>query len=266
MAAATDPARELAEVCDKLSVGDGHRGDQFLATQFGVKPWSQEFYQIIFCIIERADYVSNLLEILELDDDFKQDARNHTEEIKKAFSYESLGSPWNTIGIKYLNKQNIQPMKMLSAQIRQKVSYPKLDQAEIDEVILIVSELEQWLSEHQINDNDFIRQVLLDGVKQFRFRFERLNWLGWGYTIASLRDVIGAYFALEKGVVDPNINPDAGAVLMKVRTFLEQFYEKAKFSKDVYATGDFLLKMYGAASLALHGASATGVINLLGKP
>ena len=88
---------------------------------------------------------------------------------------------------------HINPIKTLSYQIRQKVSYPKLDEDDRKELLAVVSELIEWLKEHQLKEQDFIRQAIVEGLEQFRFRLERFEWLGWGYTLGSLRDVVAAY-------------------------------------------------------------------------
>jgi hypothetical protein len=43
-------------------------------------------------------------------------------------------------------------------------------------------------------------------------------------------------------------------MLKRIGEFVHTVYEKAKFAKDVTATGDFMLRAYGAANLMLHDA------------
>ena len=85
MATVTDPARELAEVCERLSGTANERGDQFIAKHFNVEPWSTEFYQIIFSIAARADELIELVRKLDLDEDYRSEAISHVKQLKLAF-------------------------------------------------------------------------------------------------------------------------------------------------------------------------------------
>ncbi|MDX8460838.1 hypothetical protein [Mesorhizobium humile] len=237
-----------------------------MAEQFGVEPWSKEFYQIIFCIIERADYLIALIDEIELDEDIRNEAKTHVNQAKLAFSKASLSNRWTKDGpgLSRLKRENIQPIKMLSPQVRQKISFPKLNGEELSELVAMLDELEGWLQEHQLKEQDFIRQALIDGTRQVRFRLERVGWLGWGYTVESLRDVIGAYLALERGFPDLTTAPDAEAVLKKTGAFIKKFYEKTALIKDVSDTADFLLRAYGATTLLLKGAGIAGLLTFGG--
>ena len=224
----TDPARELADICVKLHCHPDKRGDQHLADVFDVQPWSAEFFQIIFCIVERADFLIDLIGELDLDQDYKTEAVNHINLVKEAFSRDALAGPWKNAGYQHIAPANVQPIKMLSLAVRQLVQYPKLSDEEAHAILAEVNELTDWLDQHQTKENDFIRQALLDGLKQFRFRLERVGWLGWGYTLDSLREVIGAYLALERGMPEPGIDPVAEAALKKVSALVTGFYKKTK--------------------------------------
>ena len=54
MTTVTDPARELADICMRLTDGVSTKGDDFLAAKFQVAVWSTEFFQIIFCISKKG--------------------------------------------------------------------------------------------------------------------------------------------------------------------------------------------------------------------
>lgn len=260
MAAVTDPAREMSELCARLYSGVGTRGDQFLAEAFGVPAWSPEFFQILSSIVERTDFLIRLVEELDLDEDLKQEAVSHIEAVKGAFRLEALMNTWNSTGTRALGPDNVQPIKMLSSTIRQKVAYPKLTDEELLDVLAEVDQLAGWLSEHQAKEHDFIRQALLDGLGQFRSRLARIGWFGWGYTLDSLREVIGAYMALEHGLPAKGADPVAEAILKKTAAFVKNFYEKTQLFKGVVETGDLMLRAYGAASLLAHGGSIAGLL------
>lgn len=204
----------------------------------------------MFCIQDRADYLSEIVETLDLDDDLKKEALAHIAAIKRGFNQQALASTWATDspGPKHLSRENIQAVKMLSSAVRTKVSYPKLNKEEVNEIVEQVRELKGWLVEHQIAEADFIRQALIEGLARFEFRLTRLSWLGWGYAVQSLRDVIGAYMALERfgGVTS---DPTAQAMHMKVGGLLQSVYQKVGVGKEAAERAEFLLKLYGAASL-----------------
>jgi hypothetical protein len=257
----TDPARELAELCERLASSSSKRGDLHLAELFDVAPWSREFYQIVFTIVDRCDFVISIVETLELDDDFRGEAVAHIQAIKAAFDYDAMANVWSHRGLVQLNAANVQPLKMLCYPVRAKISFPRLNEEEIADVLAMVIDLETWLAEQQLSEHDFIRQAIIEGVSQFRFRLERVGWLGWGYTIASLREVVSAYYTLHSVSNGPAENPDAEAVLAKVRSFVQATYEKTKVGKDVVETVDAMLKVYGAAVLTIN--AIPGVAGLL---
>ncbi len=258
MAGLTDPAKELAELCEKLAIVSKERGDQHLASLFQVTPWSADFYRIIFTIIERADYVSRFVETLDTDQDTKDEIEYAISRIKSAFNLQTLGSNWNNSGIgrTLLGDSYSRVLKTLSIHMREKVSYPKLTEDEIKEILSEIDDLDSWLNEHQLVEQDFIRQAIVEGLSQFRFRLLRLTWLGWGYTIESLREVVGAYMALQHGTIAGGNSPDSEAVLKKVEKTLTKIYSKMKTGKEAYEMADWLLNAYTATMLAGKAAVA----------
>lgn len=240
---------ELASLCDSLAYGNDVTGYDHLAQKFNVDPWSLDFYQIIFCIVERANLIKDLINKMPESSHVADDIKIHIDDLLVGFQPRSMNSSWNSIGSKHINAKNIQPIKMLSAFMRTKYSYPELDSEEISEVLDLVEELIDWLKKHQLSENDFIRESLISGLSSFHFRLDRLSWLGWAYTVASLRDVIGAYLALERGI--PNSDPQAAAIIRKVGAGIKRIYEYVGVANDITDRADFLLKAYGLASLSI---------------
>ena len=258
----TDPARELAELCERLhNAGDTRSGEAYLSAAFEVQAWSKDFYQIVFAILDRIELVKALIAGIDLDADHKTEALAHAEALAGAFGSTSLQSHWHNNGSTHLARVNVQPIKMLSAMIRQRLSYPKLSSEDVEELKREVSELLAWLTEHQLAEQDFVRQALVDGLEQFHFRLSRLQWLGYGYTIESLRDVISAYMALDRGLRDPAEQPDAAAVMQKTATVIRAIYDRIAVAKNIVEVGDFMLRAYGATSLAMK--AYPGVAGLL---
>lgn len=250
--ALTDPARELTEMFVELQSGKATvAGSEFLADKFGVKPWSQDFYKIVAAVMDRLAQLSDIIGELPLDDDYRAEMVAHVQDIALAFGPNGFQNAWHQFGADKLSARNLQPLKGLSGLVRQRVAYRKLSSEELDGLRGTVSELVEWLKQHQLVEQDFIRQALIDGLENLQFRLVRLRWLGWGYTLDSLREVIAAYMLLERQDISPQDNPDAAAALRKVGAVIKEVYEKVQVVKTAAETGDWLLKAYGAATLAM---------------
>jgi hypothetical protein len=258
----TDPAEEFAALCVSLRGGTNQTGAQWLADRFETDPWSKEFYQVLFAIVERGHYLIELVENLDGAEHIKSHVQTNLKHILGAFNAQSLNANWKQVSQNSLGQDNVGPIAILSAVVRPNVCYPMLDEAERSEVLDLTHNLLEWLSDHQLSEQDFIRQALIDGLTEFNFRLQRVEWLGFGYTLEGLRDVIGAYFALERGHNDEVEMPLVGATLKKVSEGLSKIYEKAGVAKDATETADFLLRAYGAAALYTNG-NAGGVAGLL---
>lgn len=257
----TDPASELARLLDSLNGNTGVSGSRYLAQNFNVEEESFEFYQIIFSIIKRIEDLKILIRNLEGFEHLQQDMENHLNALKNGFTASSLQNQWDRWGTGHINPTNIQPIKVASAFIRTYISYPNLNDEEREEVIGIAEEMLQWLRSHQIEDNDFIRQAIIDGLEAFVFRMQRLKWLGWGYSVESLRSVVTAYFALERGFVDDASMPSTEATLKKLYAGLAKVFEAVGVAKEFVECSNFILKAYGALTLSIQAKS--GVVALI---
>lgn len=253
MPSKTDPARELSDLIRGLSLDPRARFDQQLAQNFGVEAWSSQFFQIVFTISARIDELIALADELPLDDDYKVETKDNLRVIQQAFGPNGLQNQSSHAQGQFLSQTQVAPLTVLSGLVRSVRAYPKLDEVEQAELLKMIDDLTAWLEGHQLSEQDFIRQALLDGLCQLRFRLERIQWLGWGYTLQGLRDVIAAYFALERGFPQDGSNPPAQAMLKLVGEFVQGFFEKAGFAKETIELGDFMLKAYGTVQLLLAG-------------
>ncbi|UCI32538.1 hypothetical protein [Mesorhizobium sp. B4-1-4] len=263
MVSKTDPAREIADICRKLGGSSDQPGDKHIATTIGVEQWSRDFYEVIFSIAERLELLLRVLDELELDEDQREEIRGHIKSIKSAFSRNALITAWNVKGggLAILKGPHAAAINALSGQVRTKIWYPKLDEAEAKEIVGLVDSLLTWLQDIQLNEQDFLRQALMEGLQRCRTRLDRLQWLGWGYTVESLRDVIGAYMALERGFPDATqTNPPAAAVVKKTLDTLKAISDKVGVARDVTDNGRFLIEIYGWAALA----KQAGIAGLIG--
>lgn len=257
----TDPAKELAELCESLVTDVNLRGYDYLAERFGVPAWSKDFYQILFAILKRIDEVESLIDRLEADVDIKAERRGNLAAIRSAFAQESLYTNWKAPNGPYqLRAENSAPIKSLSPAIRKLAVVPKLSDQELQELLVDVEELLSWLRGHQLSDHDFIRQALIDGLTSFQFTAKHLRWVGWGYCINSLREVIGAYMALERGQNLANENAIYSAMQKKVQEFIGRAYRKLSAFRELTETGDFILRAYGACSAIRDSATIAGLL------
>lgn len=251
----TDPARELADFLKGINLRPNQKSDIGLAGLWNVPEWSSEFFQIIFSISRRIDEVKGLVQQSALDDDLKNEMNIHLETIRQAFGPNGLQNRWEHTTQSFLNPTTIGPLSTLSGVVRPMRSYPKLGSDEIDELLEMTRELYSWLLDHQLSDQDFIRAALIEGLETVIFRLERVQWLGWGYTVTSLKEVIAAYMALERGFPDSQANPNAAAIIKKAGTYIKSFYEKTGVVKEVAETGNWLLGIYGGVMALTHGPS-----------
>lgn len=265
MPSKTDPARELSDLIRGLNLSPNKPFDHELARNFGVDAWSSHFYQIVFTISARIDELIALTDELPLDEDHRVETKDNLRVIRRAFGPDGLHNASSHSLSQYLSPTQIGPLIALSGLVRSVRSYPRLDDDEQVELLAMIDELITWLVGHQLSEQDFIRQALLDGLYQLRFRLERIKWLGWGYTLQGLRDVIAAYFALERGFPQDGSNPPAHAMLKLVGEFAQGFFEKAGFAKETIELGDFMLKAYGTVQLLLAGqATVVGLLTYSG--
>lgn len=252
----TDPARELADLLATLQMGENSKGpgSVFLAKKFGVEPWSHEFYRIIYTIMGRLSNITLIVDNLDrehdIDEDFKVELIRHVEDIATAFSPSGLQAAWDAFGAKKMAAVNILSIRSLSVSIRQKIKYKKLNEEELSELTDIVEDLLIWLNEHQLYEQEFIRQALIEGLENLQFRLKHIQWLGWGYTLESVREVISAYMMLERDQIKNNANPDAEAMLKKVASALRVIHSRIQNVKSASETADWLLRMYAATHLA----------------
>lgn len=249
----TDPARELSDLISDLSLSPNVQLDHELARNFGVEVWSPQFHRIIAIILDRFQDLLLCIDMIALDEDYKSLAKENIQFIRRGFLPDALRVAANHASANFFSQEKVMPLSMLSGQIRPIRSYPKVDDAEQAELLEMLNELIGWLEEHQVSEQDFIRQALLDGLGQLRFRVERIKWLGWGYAMQGLRDVIAAYFALERGFPPDGSNTTAEAILKRVGEFVRSFFEKVGYAKDMVERGDFMLRAYGAVHLAVEG-------------
>ncbi len=257
-AAVTDPALELVELCNSLIVSDRKPGTVILADRSGFPQWSGPFYRLIYSIIERTELVNSTLADCDIDPMVFVAAGTHLGGIREAFSPPMLSAAWNTSpsGMTLL-REHTPPIRMLSTVIRQRIRYPKLTAEEASEIAEAAEELLGWLREHQLQEHDAIRAALVDGLEQFVFRARNLTWFGWGYTYQSLREVIGAYLALERGLEVELQAGMPGAMLRKVWNFLSTVGPVVGKAKDATDKGQFLLSLYGGYHLLVqHGPTA----------
>jgi hypothetical protein len=264
MTAITDPALELAELCETLRSGSDHLpGEQVLAGHFNVEPQSAEFYEIVFVLIRRLEELSMIIQHSTSLQHLKDEADQHLNTLKRAFTRDGLQNQWSHAKTNFLSAATVSPVKFLSSALRPQFAYVRLSDEEINLLIGEVDELLAWLVDHQLMEQDFFRAAIIEGLGVLRFRLERLRWLGWGYSLEGLKSVIQAYLALNGRIPNRNDRPDAGVILMKVFTFVKRVCKVAHIAKEADETSDFLVDAYGKIT-TITGVK-NGAVGLLGS-
>ncbi|WP_162630639.1 hypothetical protein [Paracoccus endophyticus] len=261
----TDPAREIVQLLNGLRQGETHLpGGEFLGQHFDVEPWTPDFYRILTAIIERIDELRSLVRLVQIDDDHQSDLLAAIDEIQLAFSHSGFAHPWVNFGLNQISQTNIALLRGLSPPLRQVFSYRRISDDERIELIDMVAQLSSWLKERQLSEQDFLREALLTGLASLEFRLSMFPFFGHRYTLQSLQDTVAAYMALERNFPDLKNNPDAEAVLNKTETVIKDVYAKLRSAKELWEISDWLLKVYGATTLAI--TTARPVIALLTGP
>jgi hypothetical protein len=117
-----------------------------------------------------------------------------------------------------------------------------------------VDQLLEWLRGYQLEDQDFIRQIIIDGLEAFRVRLKHLGWLGWGYTVQSLQEVLTAYMVIERQ--QPFASPSMEALYKKTTAFLKKTAQTITSAKAVVEATRFSLEFYAVLAATQHGAPA----------
>lgn len=258
-----DAASEFAQLCEALAISSRDNGAKTLARQFNVKNGSVEFYRLLSCIQERIDNLVAFIEAVPtLQADYKQALVARVNNLRQAFSTESLYRAWNEGGggASFLTDGNIFPLKVVSGEISRFALYSKLTDDEVASVLDHIRELQEWLTTQELSENDFIRQLILEGLHTFQFRLEKLKWVGVGFALESFKDVIAAYLILEGKEPTAADSPDAKAVMMKVGTAIKQISSAIGLVKDGTEKGQFMLSALQACTEAAKSPVVAGLL------
>lgn len=265
MATITDPARELADVADKLSVGSGLKGEDYLAERFGVAPWSTDFVKILACILERADLVARIIARSELDPGDKAIAATHLVSFKSAFTGVMLRKVWHESGAGItIVTQHGGPIRFMSATIKNHIKYPQLTEEEVAE---LVNHIDRYLSALGENDQElpFVKQAITDGLTAFRFQLVKIGWMGSGYALAAFRQVNTVYEMSER-MHQLEGTAERPALLDGLANIVASFRSKVDSAQGWYDTGETVWKAYQLISSTIPPLMLTGAIPALPSP
>lgn len=249
MVSRTDPAKEIVDFFQNLDGESTKSGDTYIAEKLNLEPWSRDFFETLFSVKDRIETVRALLSSIDLDEDQLEAANNHLNQVSKILTKQMLSQPWRASN-SIIAQGHVNAINMLSYSVRQKVSYPKLDKDEIAALLINIENLLSWLQQHQLSEQDFIRQALIEGLQLLKSRLSGTGMLGWGYTLSSLHDVIAAYMALERGFPDPEMsNSTAAAILKKTGDLIESLWKAVGHAQEFKDRGELVLQIYGAVAV-----------------
>ena len=192
---------------------------------------------------------------LVLDDDIKDEALKSIDAIKAVFASANMLSLQTDQVRSILTGANGAVLKMLSINVRQQVSYPLLSAGSRSEILKEVVQLKEWLEGQQTEEKDFVRQSLIEGLDGFVFRLERLEWLGHGYALEGLKNVVEAYLSLQGArFADENGAELQDAILAKTKASVGRVLGIFDVAKDGMDRADWALRAYGAISALVDGS------------
>lgn len=246
----TDPATELANLCDALGENVDERGVDYLARRFEVKANSREFYRIIAIIMDRVAALESTISSLDIPDSNVAEAKHDLAEIAAAFTVQNFVSNWKGPGgPHFLRRENTRFLRGLSYQVSLVEAYPVLSNEQVEEFLGKAVELESHLKSLEQNEPDFIRMAILAGIIEFQFCMKHLKWVGWAKSKRSIDELFHAYMVLEKRMPDDNSALSAKKTLELLGSLLKQIMEVAERGKGYWELGRFYLEFSGVSHL-----------------
>jgi hypothetical protein len=252
MASLTDPARELQDFVALIGNPSSATGAKHIAGALGVAPWSTDFYQIIFCVMHRADRIATLIgQAQHVDEDLRLHAIDDLSGFKRAFDGSTLTKKWDDPngGGASLVATHGSRIKYLSPEVRRIVSYPRLDEEEASDLITLIR---TYLDSPQIISEvpPHLRPMVVSGLERFLFQLTMLKWTGAEYTGAQFRDFLAIVERVYEEVSTDETMRSAEwlALLGQVATHFKEKIESVKAYTD---SGAYLALGYNLAAPAL---------------
>jgi len=219
-----------------------------------VQPHSTTFHEIIHTIHARADLLTSIFDRLPVDDADRTELQRDLAQIKSSFSGNIYRMKWQQLCDGHLKAEYVRGVAAVSPLVKTVCQYPKLSNDEVNDLLSSVDQLLEWLRGYQLEDQDFIRQIIIDGLEAFRVRLKHLGWLGWGYTVQSLQEVLTAYMVIERQ--QPFASPSMEARYKKTTAFLKKTAQTITSAKAVVEATRFSLEFYAVLAATQHGAPA----------
>ncbi|MBM6577136.1 hypothetical protein KCP91_12205 [Microvirga sp. SRT01] len=247
MASITDPARELSEISGFFAIQSSLTADQIIQQSTGIEPWSTDFLKLILCIHERADVLTKVIPLSSLDDDLVVKALEDISSIKDAFTPKKLRIASNQASsTAAVLKEHGRSLQYLSATVREKINYPRYTDEEVTEFIGLV---DAYLNELAAS-NDVplvVRHSLGDGMSLLRFRLQHVKWLGSGYALASLREIMEVY---DRAAANDDLmsNPDAEAFVRGFGAIVARLVAVTKSATEYKDAGGVIWSGYKLVS------------------
>ncbi|MEG3180427.1 hypothetical protein [Sphingomonas sp. LT1P40] len=241
MATLTDPARELADLAERIKATSKKRGDAYLAEMFDVDTHDANFARIITCILERTELVESIVEKSTMDSDHQETVLAELVRFRQFFTPAQLANHWLQ-GSQGEFTGCIRALQLLSPMVRNHTSYPRLSAAEVSEFIGLIDAYLGEIRENQDLPN-LVRQSISDGMYAFRFQLQEIGWLGSGYALAAFRQIMMSCELIQRDIQGQH-NPDAEAALRGLATILKQFKAKVDEATGWTDTGQSVFSAY----------------------
>lgn len=256
----TDPASELAVVCQILSADYQHSAADFLALTFETTAYSREFFKVLFVIMEKIDELINIVDEIPIDISFIVTAKSMINEIALPLNPAGLQSSWNSGRSTRISAQKHFSLGMLSGYVKEKIRYPKLSEQESNELSIILDDLKSAIAQTDLNEVDFVRDAAINYIEESKFIVKRLHFFGWRYGIYSLKELVLLYFAVENMTKMPECSPQVIAFHQRLGAGLERLNQGFKVGRDWKDNFGILAISYGAGATLGNYLRAVGLL------
>lgn len=240
----TDPIIELVSALRDLRFSVDAKGYDALAKKFGVESGSSDFALIVSLILKRMESISELIRGMdEVDDTVKDRQITCISNLRRAFSPATLSNNWkaNGGGPGMLAEEFLVGVESLQSHARQKQPIPRLTDEEVSELLHETEIFRIFLEELQSEEKDFIRQSIIDGVREFELSLKHFRWVGWAQCFQSFKQTYLTYRILETGD-HPNYSshPRYSEALKSARSLVRRFLDVANRAKTDKEAIEFL--------------------------
>lgn len=186
----TDPATELASLCEKLSAqGSPNSGFHVLAMASGTHPDQTKLFEALSIINRRID---RLLDYFHRSDDnflterVKSKCIDTLNSVRLAFNAGHLHHPWDHLRASYLNDDHIFVLQSISSRVRETLPLRRYTEDEREQLVEAITEI---LQGDFSGIPSWAYGALVEGLERILFTLEHLDFFGHEAVVDQLFDI-----------------------------------------------------------------------------